>query len=617
MMDGTSSRSIPALLQGRAESDPLAEAIAAPGQAALSYGELWIRVEELVRNLNQLGIGRNDRVALVLPNGPDMAVGFLGVSAGATAAPLNPGYRAEEFEFYLSDLGAKALIVQSGADSPAIQVAQARDIRVIELLPGFKMEAGRFAFRNTKAVGKGSGGLAQPEDVALVLHTSGTTSRPKLVPLTQLNLCTSAHNVCTALQLTPKERCLNVMPLFHIHGLVAAVLASLAAGGSVICTPGFYAPQFFGWLDECRPTWYTAVPTMHQGILTRAPAHREVIARRPLRLIRSSSAALPPQVLRNLEETFQVPVIEAYGMTEATHQMASNPLPPAQRKPGSVGLSAGPEIAIMDDSGTLLPAGVQGEVVIRGSNVTQGYENNPQANSDSFCNGWFRTGDQGCLDQDGFLFLTGRLKEIINRGGEKIAPKEVDDVLMDHPAVAQAVTFAVPDPILGEDVGAVIVLRDDTTATAAEIRDFAATRLVDFKVPRFVLFRDTVPKGPTGKLQRIGLAQVLELSSPARPTPPAARDFTPPRSPLEHRLAGLWADVLKVERPGIHEHFLDLGGDSMLAALLVSRIRDELALELSIRSLFDAPTVADQAAVIEESLLPRVDGFNQGGVGVG
>jgi acyl-CoA synthetase (AMP-forming)/AMP-acid ligase II/acyl carrier protein len=356
---------------------------------------------------------------------------------------------------------------------------------------------------------------------------------------------------------------------------------------------------------------------MHQAILTRAPAHREVIARRPLRLIRSSSAALPQPVLRNLEETFQAPVIEAYGMTEAAHQMASNPLPPHRRKPGSVGLAAGPEIAIMDDSGTLLEAGVQGQVVIRGSNITRGYENNPQANGESFTDGWFRTGDQGCLDQEGYLFLTGRLKEIINRGGEKISPKEVDDVLMDHPAVAQAVTFAVPDPTLGEDVGAVIVLRNDTTATAAEIRDFAATRLVDFKVPRFVVFRDAIPKGPTGKLQRIGLARVLELSSPARPDTPPARDFTPPRTQLEHRLAGLWADVLKIERPGIHEHFLDLGGDSMLAALLVSRIREELQLELSIRSLFDAPTVAEQSAVIEESLRRGIGDLGRGGVRAG
>jgi acyl-CoA synthetase (AMP-forming)/AMP-acid ligase II/acyl carrier protein len=604
-------------LQQRATSDPLASAIGAPGKAPLGYGELWSRVEDIVRSLNSLGIGRNDRVALVLPNGPEMAVGFLGVASGATAAPLNPGYRSEEFDFYLNDLGAKALIVQSGSESPAIGVAQARNIDVIELSPTFNMKAGGFTMPALSGVGNGSGGLAQPDDVALVLHTSGTTSRPKLVPLTQLNLHTSAQNVRTALHLTPDDRCLNVMPLFHIHGLVAAVLASLAAGGSVICTPGFYAPQFFGWLDECCPTWYTAVPTMHQAILTRATADRDIIARRPLRLIRSSSAALPQQVLRDLEATFHAPVVEAYGMTEAAHQMASNPLPPSGRKPGSVGTAAGPEIAIMDDSGELLPTGVQGEVVIRGSNVTRGYENNLQANNDSFCDGWFRTGDHGYLDQEGYLFLTGRLKEIINRAGEKISPQEVDDVLMDHPAVAQAVTFAVPDPTLGEDVGAVIVLRGDTTATAAEIRDFAATRLVDFKVPRFVLFRETIPKGPTGKLQRIGLAKVLEFSSPVRPTPPETREFTPPRTPLEHRLAGLWADVLKVEQPGIHEHFLDLGGDSMLAALLVSRIREELQLELSIRSLFDAPTIAEQSTVIEESLRRGVGDLDRGSVHAG
>jgi acyl-CoA synthetase (AMP-forming)/AMP-acid ligase II len=348
--------------------------------------------------------------------------------------------------------------------------------------------------------------------VALVLHTSGTTSRPKIVPLTQRNVCASAVHVAESLSLTASDRCLNVMPLFHIHGLIAAVLASLAAGGTVVCAPGFNALKFFSWMDDARPSWYTAVPTMHQAILARADRNRDAIVRNPLRFLRSSSASLPPQVMKSLEETFGAPVIEAYGMTEAAHQMAANPLPPRARKPGSVGVAAGPEVAIMDEAGRILPAGEIGEVVIRGPNVTPGYQNNPSANAAAFTSGWFRTGDQGAFDDEGYLRLTGRLKEIINRGGEKISPREVDEVLLDHPAVAQAVTFGMPHEKLGEEVGCALVLKEGSKASEGEIREYASRRLADFKVPRRVLFLEEIPKGPTGKLQRIGLAEKLGLA---------------------------------------------------------------------------------------------------------
>jgi acyl-CoA synthetase (AMP-forming)/AMP-acid ligase II len=301
------------------------------------------------------------------------------------------------------------------------------------------------------------------------------------------------------------------MPLFHIHGLIAGVTAPLSAGGSVYCTPGFNALKFFSWMEDSKPSWYTAVPTMHQTILARASNNKAVIAAHPLRFIRSSSSAMPTQVIREIEAVFSAPLVESYGMTEAAHQMAANPLPPRQRKPGSVGIAAGPEVAIMDEAGRLLAPGETGEVVIRGDNVTPGYENNPKANAEAFTHGWFRTGDQGVMDTDGYLTITGRLKEIINRGGEKVSPREVDEVLMDHPAVAQVVTFAIAHDKLGEEVGAAVVLREGASLTERELRDFASKRLADFKVPRKVLFLDEIPKGATGKLQRIGLAQKLGL----------------------------------------------------------------------------------------------------------
>jgi acyl-CoA synthetase (AMP-forming)/AMP-acid ligase II len=488
-----------------------ATAIAAPERRPCTYAELRAQTLRIGSELNAIGIGRNDRVAIVLQNGPEMASAFLAVASAATACPLNPGYRAEEFDFYLTDLRATALLVEATSQSHAIPVARRLGVPILQLSVPPTAPAGAFDLLAEHGPSGASTlcGRAGPDDVALLLHTSGTTARPKIVPLSQRKLSISARNIRDTLALTAHDRALNIMPLFHIHGLMAGLLAPLSAGGSVCCTPGFNALKFFAWMRDAQPTWYTAVPTMHQAILARASHAKETIATTPLRFIRSSSSALPPQVIRDLESTFEAPVIEAYGMTEAAHQMASNPLPPRRRKPGTVGTAAGPEIGIMDAQGELLGPGQPGEVVIRGPSVTSGFESNPRANAESFVNGWYRTGDQGMLDAEGYLTITGRLKEIINRGGEKISPREVDEVLMDHPAVLQVVTFAVPHDRLGEDVAAAVVLRQGSHVNEQELREFAATRIANFKVPRHIAILPEIPKGPTGKLQRIGLAQKL------------------------------------------------------------------------------------------------------------
>jgi oxalate---CoA ligase len=494
-----------------------APAIGAPGRPWLTYAGLAKLVDDTLSTLNGVGIGRGDRVAMVVPNGPEMAASFIAVAAGCSSAPLNPAYRADEFEFYLDDLKPKAVVVQQGMDSPVRAVAGKVGVPIVELVPTADGPAGAFTLdvSTLKPATAAKPGPSQGAEIALVLHTSGTTARPKIVPLSAANLAASARHIAAALALTPADRCLNIMPLFHIHGLIAAVLSSLGAGASVSCTPGFNALRFFAWLEEVKPTWYTAVPTMHQTILARLGRNTETAKAARLRLIRSSSASLPPQVMTELESAFGCPVIESYGMTEASHQMASNALPPGKRKPGAVGLPAGPKVAIMDEAGNFLPQGAIGEVVIQGPNVTAGYDNNPDANLKAFADGWFRTGDQGRFDEDGFLFLTGRLKEIINRGGEKISPIEVDTILMDHPAVEQVVTFAIPHAKLGEEVGAVVVLRSGQEATERDLRDFVAKRAADFKVPRKIVFVTEIPKGATGKLQRIGLAQKLGLAEAA------------------------------------------------------------------------------------------------------
>jgi acyl-CoA synthetase (AMP-forming)/AMP-acid ligase II len=488
-----------------------ATAIGAPGRAPLTYAGLRALVDQTLASLNAAGIGRNDRVAIVLPNGPEMATCFLAVAAGATSAPLNPAYRVDEFEFYLDDLSAKALIVDQGSSSPAVEAAKKLGIRLIELVVPEGAAAGAFTLQTGAAAPCDHGGYSADDDVAMILHTSGTTSKPKRVPLTAANLAASARHISHTLQFTPQDAGLNIMPLFHIHGLVAGVLAPISAGSRVFCTPGFNALRFFKWMEEAKPTWYTAVPTMHLAIATRAKHNAETIAKYPLRFIRSSSSSIPPQLIEQIEGLFKAPLVESYGMTEASHQMAANPLPPARRKPGTVGPAAGPEIRIRGEDGGFLAAGEVGEVVIRGPNVTPGYENNDKANAEAFVDGWFRTGDQGMLDADGYLSITGRLKEIINRGGEKISPREIDEILLDHVSVAQVIVFGAPHKRLGEEVAAMVVLHEGHECTERELQQFVAARVAGFKVPKKILFVEELPKGATGKLQRIGLAQRIGL----------------------------------------------------------------------------------------------------------
>jgi acyl-CoA synthetase (AMP-forming)/AMP-acid ligase II len=488
-------------------------ALSGIGRKPMSYGDLAEFAAQTVNHLNTMGIGREDRIAVILPNGPELAAAFVGIAAGASVAPLNPAFREDEFSAYFADLAVKTVVVEKRTSSAARTVARRRGIPVLEVETDPQRPAGWFRLfderqrHDTAARGR----TAESSDEALVLHTSGTTSRPKIVPLTQRNLLHSARNVQAVLQLRTDDIGLNIMPLFHIHGLVASLLASLSAGATVVCAPAFDPLKFYRWFSEAKPTWFTGVPTMHQAILARAPHNQSVVAATCLRFIRSCSSALPSKIADDLEQLFQCPVVEAYGMTEAAHQIACNPLPPRRRKIGTVGVPAGPEVCVLDEWHR--PAGVHqvGEIVIRGSNVFSGYANNREANANSFVEGWFRTGDLGFVDQDGYLTVTARSKEIIVRGGEKIAPREIDEILHAHPAIEQALAFALPHPTLGEDVAAVVVLKDGAQASEYEIRSFVGARLAKFKVPRCILFRSEIPKNATGKPQRISLAKTLGL----------------------------------------------------------------------------------------------------------
>lgn len=488
------------ILERGGRDDP---AILVPQGVRLTYGRLREEVAAAADGLARLGLARGDRIAFVLPNSPETIVLFLAAAAVGTAAPLNPAYKEDEFRFYLEDIGAGALVVPPGRGEAA---RRALPDGAILIEAGFD-ERGRIALGSeSPRAATGSADHPGADDVALVLHTSGTTSRPKLVPLKQRNLFFSAENIARTYSLTPDDVALCVMPLFHIHGLMASTMATFSSGGTVVVTPGFDAMTFWQAAASCGATWYSAVPTIHQMLLMRNRGERPPGAGN-LRFIRSSSAALAPETMRQLESRFGAPVLEAYGMTEATHQMASNPMPPADRRPGTVGLETGVHIAIMDDDGHLLPEAARGEVVIQGPSVIDGYANNPEANATSFTAGWFRTGDQGFLDPDGYLSLIGRLKEMINRGGEKIAPREIDDVLLQHPAVAEAVAFGSPHPSWGEEVAAAVVLKGE--ATEKQLVAFARERLADYKVPRKLYIVDHIPRTATGKIQRRTVAASL------------------------------------------------------------------------------------------------------------
>lgn len=509
-------------------SSTLITAIAAPStqpaviipplDLTLTYSHLHDLITKFQHSLAAIGISPNDAVSISLPNTLEFIVIFLAVGAQrAIAAPLNPNYKQEEFEFYIDDLKSKLVIIPRrgdvGMDSPAARAARRFGAGVAEVWwdgQEVKIEV------KEKGKGKGLGRAvevqqAKEEDVALVLHTSGTTGRPKAVPLTHKNLTTTMYNIQATYELAPEDRTMLVMPLFHVHGLLAGFLAPLRSGGTVVVPPRFSASEFWKDFIKYKANWYTAVPTIHQILLKNtlpSPVPR-------IRFIRSCSSPLSPATFEALEKALNAPVLEAYAMTEAAHQMTSNPLPTnGPRYPGSVGKGMGVSVRILDDKGNELPHDTQGEICIRGPNVTSGYINNPAANVSSFYpNGYFRTGDMGTIDAAGYIRITGRIKEMINRGGEKIAPVELDNVLASHPAVAEAVCFALESELYGQEVGAAVVLKEGKKVSEGELKGWLGERVVKFKVPKRVWFTEVMPKTATGKVQRRMVAEEMVKSN--------------------------------------------------------------------------------------------------------
>jgi len=569
------------LLEPWAQESPDSPAVlgVAPG-SPLTYGVLLDRVRGLGATLRQHGVGPSDVVLVAMPNGPDCLVAILGVMGVAVCAPMNPAYTLEELERLATDVRAKAVLVQPGETGPAAQLAARSGLTLITLAA--------------------DGGAAEPmlppqaESIALLLHTAGTTARPKQVPLSHGNLVAAARNVVASLQLTPADRCLNVMPLFHSHGLLGAALSTLAAGGSIVCTPGMDPRWFFEWAERYQCTWYTAASTIHRLVLE-APGEWH-----GFRFMRSASGPLPPQLARELERRCGAPMIEVFGMTEA-YQIAANPLPPGERRFGSVGRATGTDIAILGDAGAVLSQG-DGEILVRGPAVFKGYSAPAHANEDAFIEGWFRTGDLGTLGADGYLTITGRAKEQINRAGEKIAPREVEEVLLDHPGVLEAIAFGVPDPMLGEDIVAAVVLDTGVRLDVPAIRNHLAARLAAYKIPRRITAVAAIPKSDTGKPQRRAMSEAFMAGCIEQ----VSTGEDPTRMPYttEARLARIWESVLGLSAPPQStDRFFDLGGDSLAVMEMVVKIEDVFGVDLPLLDVHAVPTLRELAERIDDLAL--------------
>ncbi len=476
------------------------------GNNQINLNNLIKIIDQNLCNLKKLGFKKKDTVAIVLENGPEFITSFLSSINCCIAAPLNPNYTSSEFDFYFKDLKPKGIITNFPSNHPSLKTAYKHKTKIIRLE--------NFHFKIDKKISKKSikqNNLSSLNDTALILHTSGTTSRPKMVALTHQNIISSSQNISKALMLTKSDKNIILMPSFHIHGIIASILAPLYAGGSLVALPKFNVLTFYNFLEKYKPTWFTAVPTMLQSILDRSKNNKNIIKNSKLRFIRSSSASLPSSTFKNLEKVFKIPVIESYGMTEAAHQMTSNLLPPKKRKINSVGVPIGLKVQVIDHNNKSLGFKKEGEIVIKGKNILKGYLGNAIANKESFIQGWFRTGDLGYFDKEGYLFISGRIKEIINRGGEKISPKEVDEVFMKHPKVSKAISFSVKHSKLGEDISLAVVIKDKNKCDTNELKSFVQNKLARFKIPRNIYIVNEIPVGATGKIQRIGLAKKLGI----------------------------------------------------------------------------------------------------------
>lgn len=599
LMTDTPIEDFPTALRALAEESGAAEAMLAPGRAPLRFADLFRSVTETCATLNRIGVGRGDRVAAALPRGPEAAVCFFGVAAGATYVPLNPDYTEDEFDRYLARIRPQAVIVPFDGGAAIRSAAERLGIPVLELVPGKSGPAGTFEIRGREIGVCAKPGWASAEDIALILLTSGTTARPKLVPNKHRHLLALVRAGRAHLRLERSDRYLHSMPMFHGHGLKSGLVLPVLAGSTVIVAPEFDVPTFFEAMATFHPTWYTASYTIHQAILDRVHEYEGVARDARLRFITSGSGKIEIKVIRGLEAAFGAPFLDRYSMSE-TGVLTCDPLPPGMRKPGSVGKALLSEVRIADEGGNFLDGDQEGEILVRGPSMFEGYLDDPEATAKAFVNGWFRTGDLGRLDGDGYLTICGRIKEMINRGGEKIGPAEVERVIAEHPGVARVCVFGIPHPTLGQEVAAAVVPVEGALVSESSIVEFARARLAAFKVPRCVAFTSEFPQTPSRKIDRRALAEAYGASL-ARAEPVQGPTAGAP-SPVEAAVAELWQKLLRQDHVRMDADFFLAGGDSLKAAELFAAIRQRFGVHLNLREIFgDGATARGLALLVERA----------------
>lgn len=567
---------------------PNVPAILAPDRACLTYAALGRQLDDTAHALAQAGYGGGSRIAVALPDGPESTVAVLAVCGCAKCAPLSPDLDEDALYRLIVAMRIDALIAPENADSSAVRAAREAGAAIIELRSSSPAPAGTFAL--AAPPGRSVVAVQPPDldDIALVTHTSGTTSAPKIVPHTHRRIAEAARARVELGRVTRADRSLLMTPVSNLTSIRRVILPPLVMGGSVVCIADFDTARFIDWLEEFAPTHYMASVATQIAILEELE-RRLRPARHSLRFTLSGGASLPPNVQIRLERALGVPVIQAYGMTE-TGNIAQAPLPPERAPAGSAGRPTNVEIVIANETGGMLGVDELGEIMVRGPEIFDGYEDNPEANAAAFREGWFRTGDLGRIDRDGFLFLAGRIKDVINRGGAKVAPAEVENVLALHPQVAQAAAFALPHPTLGEDLAAAVVLRRDWSVSEDELREFARAHLAAFKIPTRIVMVAELPRGSFDKVKRAELALLAEEQ--------LRQEFVPPRDPLEAAVAKIFAEVLDLERVGVLDNFFQLGGDSLRGMRAIAHVQSLFAVDIRIEAIFRQPTAAALAATI-------------------
>jgi acyl-CoA synthetase (AMP-forming)/AMP-acid ligase II/thioesterase domain-containing protein len=592
-------RTIAAEIRNWAEKHPDHSAIVCSDFVPLSYRSLQFLIDEVRASLRQAGFNRNARIAVAMPSGPQAALAIVAIACSSVAIPLSPRQSLSEIETCFAALRPGAVLLMKGTDSAAKQAAKRKGMTIIEATssPG-----GVLGFSIIEPT---IGMVAAPDEPdepdasapAFILQTSGTAAEPKLIPFSHRNMLAAAARLQAWFSLTSQDRCLSVSPPFYSHGLKVTVFTPLLTGGSVAFPADASKFDYAEWFDDLRPTWYSAGPTLHRLILDQTLSRTDAKIGHSLRFILSGGAPLPRDVLVGLQDALAAPVVEHYGSSEAA-QIAANLPTPGRSKLGTCGIPWPDTVRIVGDDGNPLPQGEHGEILVGGPTLISGYLNAPEVNSASFSDGWFKTGDVGSLDEDGFLTLHGRKNEVINRGGEKISPIEIDEALLRHPAVAEAAAFSVPHPRLGEDVAAAVVLRPGMTATPVELRRYLQDHVASFKIPRRIAIRDQLPKGMTGKVMRRRLTETFEEKVSAESqvsSPPVVGNASGENSTLIEQLTTLWERLLKYKPLMLDDNFFEKGGDSLLAMEMLTELERLTGRAVPSSILFEATTIRQLA----------------------